>query len=43
MDDTCHDPAARTDMEGALNRIVPESWNDTMFQHVDEGPDDMPG
>ena len=29
-------------MEGALNRIVPEAWNDAMFTHVDEGPDDMP-
>lgn len=37
------DPTVRTDMEAALNRIVPASWNDTMFTHVDEGPDDMPG
>ena len=37
------DPTVRVDMEGALNRIVPESWNDAMFTHVDEGPDDMPG
>ena len=36
------DPSVRVDMEGALNRIVPESWNDAMFKHVDEGPDDMP-
>ena len=35
------DPTVRTDMEAALNRIVPESWND-WFMHTDEGPDDMP-
>jgi len=29
--------------EAALNRMVPESWNGTMFDHVDEGPDDMAG
>uniref|UniRef100_H3GAU5 Secondary thiamine-phosphate synthase enzyme n=1 Tax=Phytophthora ramorum TaxID=164328 RepID=H3GAU5_PHYRM len=37
------DPDVRTDMEGALNRIVPESWNKEFFRHTDEGDDDMPG
>ena len=36
------DPDVRTDMENALNRIVPESWNKDMFKHTMEGPDDMP-
>ena len=29
-------------MEAALNHMVPEAWNGAMFEHVDEGPDDMP-
>ena len=33
------DPDVRTDMETALNRIVPESQP---FIHTIEGPDDMP-
>jgi len=36
------DPTVRTDMEAALNRIVPESWNADFFEHTFEGPDDMP-
>ena len=36
------DPDVRVDMEGALNRIVPESWNNEFFKHTMEGPDDMP-
>jgi len=34
------DPAVRTDLETFMKRIVPDG--DSMFQHVDEGPDDMP-
>jgi secondary thiamine-phosphate synthase enzyme len=40
------DPTVRVDMEGALNRIVPESWHEgpeAFFQHTMEGPDDMTG
>mmetsp|Transcript_2443 Transcript_2443/g.3466 ORF Transcript_2443/g.3466 Transcript_2443/m.3466 type:complete len:210 (-) Transcript_2443:291-920(-) len=37
------DPDVQKDMEKALNRIVPESWNQDMFDHTAEGPDDMPG
>jgi secondary thiamine-phosphate synthase enzyme len=33
------DPDVRTDMETALNRLVPE---DQPFVHTIEGPDDMP-
>jgi len=33
------DPDVRTDMETALNRLVPE---DQSFVHTVEGPDDMP-
>lgn len=33
------DPDVRTDMETALNRLVPE---DQPFVHTVEGPDDMP-
>ena len=36
------DPDVRGDLENALNRIVPESWNKDMFKHTNEGPDDMP-
>jgi secondary thiamine-phosphate synthase enzyme len=34
------DPSARHDLEGWLQRLVPE--NDPHFTHTDEGPDDMP-
>ena len=34
------DPSARHDLEGWLDRHVPE--NDPHFTHVMEGPDDMP-
>ena len=34
------DPSARYDLEGWLNRLVPE--NDPHFTHTSEGPDDMP-
>lgn len=34
------DPSARHDLEGYLNRLVPE--NDPHFTHTYEGPDDMP-
>jgi secondary thiamine-phosphate synthase enzyme len=34
------DPSARSDLEGWLNRLVPE--NDPHFEHTLEGPDDMP-
>jgi len=37
------DPDVRSDMEKALNKIVPEVWNqDGTFVHTMEGPDDMP-
>lgn len=28
------DPLVRTDMEAALNHIVPEAWNDEFFEHT---------
>ncbi len=34
------DPSARHDLEGWLNRLVPE--RDPHFTHTAEGPDDMP-
>ncbi len=34
------DPSARHDLEGFMNRLVPE--NDRHFTHTYEGPDDMP-
>src|SRR5829696_4109311 len=34
------DPSARHDLEAWLNRLVPE--NDALFEHTQEGPDDMP-
>ena len=38
------DPDVRRDMEAALNKIVPASWNhDGTFRHTMEGDDDMPG
>jgi len=38
------DPDVRRDLETALNKIVPASWNhDGTFRHTMEGDDDMPG
>ena len=38
------DPDVRRDLEQALNKIVPASWNrDGTFLHTMEGDDDMPG
>mmetsp|Transcript_18681 Transcript_18681/g.38487 ORF Transcript_18681/g.38487 Transcript_18681/m.38487 type:complete len:206 (-) Transcript_18681:1201-1818(-) len=38
------DPDVRRDLEVALNKIVPASWNhDGTFKHTMEGDDDMPG
>jgi secondary thiamine-phosphate synthase enzyme len=34
------DPSARRDLEAWLSRLVPEK--DPLFQHTQEGPDDMP-
>jgi secondary thiamine-phosphate synthase enzyme len=34
------DPAVRTDLERFLERLVPDG--DPLFEHVDEGTDDMP-
>ena len=34
------DPTVRTDLETFMKKIVPDG--DRMFQHTDEGPDDMP-
>jgi secondary thiamine-phosphate synthase enzyme len=34
------DPAVCRDLEGWLNRLVPEL--DPLFTHLEEGPDDMP-
>ena len=34
------DPAVRSDLETFMKKIVPDG--DSMFQHTDEGPDDMP-
>lgn len=34
------DPTVRQDLETFMKRLVPDG--DAMFQHVDEGPDDMP-
>jgi secondary thiamine-phosphate synthase enzyme len=37
------DPDVRRDLEAALNKIVPASWNhDGTFKHTMEGDDDMP-
>jgi hypothetical protein len=37
------DPDVRLDLEAALNKIVPASWNhDGTFRHTMEGDDDMP-
>lgn len=35
-----YDPSARRDLEGWLNRLVPE--HDPLYTHTLEGPDDMP-
>jgi secondary thiamine-phosphate synthase enzyme len=34
------DPAVRRDLETFMSRTIPDG--DPMFEHVDEGPDDMP-
>jgi secondary thiamine-phosphate synthase enzyme len=34
------DPLVRKDLEAFFSRLVPDG--DAMFEHVDEGPDDMP-
>jgi len=34
------DPSARRDLEAWLSRLVPEA--DPLFEHTQEGPDDMP-
>jgi secondary thiamine-phosphate synthase enzyme len=34
------DPTVRTDLETFMKKVVPDG--DIMFQHTDEGPDDMP-
>lgn len=34
------DPDVRTDLQNWFNQLVPE--NDTLFNHVNEGADDMP-
>jgi len=34
------DPAVRHDLETFLGKLVPDG--DSMFRHMDEGPDDMP-
>lgn len=34
------DPVVRADLERFMGRLVPDG--DPLFQHVDEGPDDMP-
>lgn len=34
------DPTVRTDLEAFMQRFVPDG--DDLFEHVDEGPDDMP-
>ena len=34
------DPTVRTDLERFMKKIVPDG--DSLYQHIDEGPDDMP-
>lgn len=34
------DPSVRRDFESFMNKLIPE--NDPVYQHTDEGPDDMP-
>eukprot|EP00899_Mesostigma_viride_P013112 jgi/Mesvir1/21801/Mv04192-RA.1 len=36
------DATVRSDMEAALNHICPDAWSHSLFEHVDEGEDDMP-
>jgi secondary thiamine-phosphate synthase enzyme len=35
------DPAVKHDLENWMNRLVQE--NDSLYTHLNEGPDDMPG
>ena len=37
------DPDVRTDLEAALNHIVPATWHKEFFTHTLEGDDDMAG
>jgi len=38
------DPSVRSDMETALNKLVPAEWcKNEVFEHTMEGDDDMPG
>ncbi|QPG76054.1 hypothetical protein FOA43_003440 [Brettanomyces nanus] len=41
LNENC-DPDVRSDMTTALNNVVPDD-NGRIFDHVDEGPDDMSG
>lgn len=34
------DPTVRTDLDAFMKRLVPDG--DSLFKHMDEGPDDMP-
>jgi secondary thiamine-phosphate synthase enzyme len=34
------DPSVRTDLETFMKKLAPDG--DSMFRHIDEGPDDMP-
>jgi secondary thiamine-phosphate synthase enzyme len=34
------DPSVRHDFESFMNKLIPE--NDPIYEHTDEGPDDMP-
>ena len=34
------DPTVRTDLDAFMKRLVPDG--DSLFEHTDEGPDDMP-
>ena len=34
------DPTVRTDLERFMKKIIPDG--DRLYQHIDEGPDDMP-
>ena len=34
------DPTVRTDLEAFMSRVTPDG--DPLYQHIDEGPDDMP-
>lgn len=35
-----HDPLVQTDLEAFMLRLIPDS--DPLYQHIAEGPDDMP-